>query len=225
MSKYKLLLKIIEYLDEFENESRDSSIEDFVLFLNNRINQAVTINHQESPDFSREENHDYKNFLEVEFSTLLTNLYRFAKHYVKKAFNNSSFKSLDEFSFLATLLREGSLLKSDLINKHLLEISTGSEVIKRLIKMGLIIELKDETDKRAKRVSLSKKGIKEITESFNEMYKVAQIVRGDMNDDEMEQAVKAFRKLSYFHWGIHASDKNSSLADLHQKYVIKENKT
>jgi len=221
MSNYHLLLKIIHFLDEFEKKGNDSSIENFTMFLNDKIMLKDYSKSNDKIDFSKKENQHYEKFIEVEFATLLTNLYRFAKHYVKKAFINSSLKSIDEFSFLATLLREGSLLKSDLINRHILEISTGSEVLKRLKKMELIIEFPDENDKRAKRVSLSKLGVKEITESFSEMYKAAQIVRGNMKDSELEQAIFAFKKLSFHHWNIHEKDRNSSLDTLHKKYATK----
>jgi len=41
-----------------------------------------------------------------------------------------------------------------LINKHLLEISSGSEILKRLIKNELVCEFPDKKDRRAKRVSM-----------------------------------------------------------------------
>ncbi|MBN2892868.1 MAG: winged helix DNA-binding protein [Bacteroidales bacterium] len=219
MSKYSLLFQILNHLEEFENNSGKKSIEEFALYLKDKVLASKSSFKEENFDFSKKENHDYKKFEEVEFSTLLTNLYRFAKHYLKKAFKNRAFKSVDEFSFLASLIKEESLLKSELINRHLLEISTGSEVLRRLIKDKLIYEYKDPDDGRAKRVALTKDGYAEITKAFAEMYKVAHIVKGNLNDDEMHQAILIFKKLSFFHWDIHDEDKDSDLDDIYNKYV------
>jgi DNA-binding MarR family transcriptional regulator len=70
----------------------------------------------------------------------------------------TAFKTIDEFGFLATLIRAGNLMKHELINEHMLEMSSGSEIIKRLVRNGLVYEYPDENDKRAKRVALTEKG-------------------------------------------------------------------
>ncbi len=223
MSNYDLLSEIIQHLEQFEKETEKVDLESFVLYLKDSVLLSKYSDKNEIPDFKKSENHDYKNFVEVEFATLLTNMYRFAKHYLKKAFKESSFKTIDEFSFLATLIKEKSLLKSELINRHLLEISTGSEVLRRLIKEGLIYEYKDEDDGRAKRVALTPQGYNEVTTAFNEMYKVAQIVKGNLFEEELRDAVIILKKLSFFHWDIHSHDKDTELDGLFEKYVTKSN--
>lgn len=223
MSKYKLLQKIIDYLDEYESHSDNINIEEFSIFLKDRVLLKKNIIKTENLDFTKKENHNYKKFVEVEFSTLLTNLYRFAKHYLKKAFKETNFNSVDEFSFLATLVKEKSLLKSELINRHLLEISTGSEVLRRLIKLGLIKEFKDPDDGRAKRVELTNEGFMEITKAFKEMYKVAQIVKGNLYENELREAIVIFKKLSFFHWDIHNHDKEADIDEIYEKYINNEN--
>lgn len=222
MSNYKILVEIINHLENFENADLGSSIEEFVLHLKDRVFNSSKILKKNELDFSVKKNQDYKNFEEVEFSTLLTNLYRFAKHYLKKALKDTSLNSVDEFSFLASLVKDESLLKSELINRHLLEISTGSEVLKRLIKNNLIEEYKDPDDGRAKRVKLTDLGYEQIILAFSEMYKVAQIIKGNLFDDEIKEMLVIMKKLSYFHWNIHANDKDTDISDLMKKYIDNE---
>jgi DNA-binding MarR family transcriptional regulator len=45
---------------------------------------------------------------------------------------------------------------------HNLEAPTGIEIIKRLLKNGLATEFDDENDKRAKRIQVTKKGLKAV---------------------------------------------------------------
>jgi DNA-binding MarR family transcriptional regulator len=217
---FKLLNEVMTYLEKFQDERGGGDLKEFTIFLQDKVflQGNVSINRPEEKNQFME----FKSYPEVEFSTLLTGLFRFAKHYVKKAFINASFNTLDEFGFLASLLREGDLLKNELINRHLLEISSGSEIIKRLVKNGLIVEYRDDKDKRARRVSLSDKGRMEIFTAFEEMHKVSEIIVGDLSDKELQNCLIAFNKLVYFHNKIHENDKNSDLNHLHESYVVKK---
>lgn len=220
MSKYNLLLELIELLQDFEKNNTDSNdLENFVFYLKDKVLLEKNKKQDLNPDFAKKENQDYKKFEEVEFSTLLTNLYRFAKHYLKKTFKDTLFKTIDEFSFLATLVKENNLLKSELINRHLLEISTGTEVLRRLIKDGLIYEYKDASDGRAKRVALTQKGYDEITRAFYEMFKVAKIIKGNLYEKELNEAIIILKKLNHFHWNIHKNDKDLEIDKLYSKYI------
>jgi len=214
----ELIRQLLDFVQDFENEGGKADIKEFALFLRDKtiLENPANLEH----DFNLENYQNYKSYPEVEFSTLLTGLFRFAKFYIKKALSGTSIKTLDEFGFLATLLRNGSLLKNELINSHLLEISSGSEVLKRLINSGLVSESPDENDKRAKRVCITPLGIAELMESFKVMHKVSEIVIGNLDKSELLNALTIFNKLHYFHQNIQDCDKNASLDDLHEKYVV-----
>lgn len=214
----QMVKQLLDYVDSYEKEVGNCDLKEFSIYLKDRL-----VCHQDYSDetaFEKSDFQNYKKYAEVEFSTLLTGLYRFAKHYTKKAFINTSIKTIDEFGFLATLLKEGNLLKNELINKHLLEISSGSEILKRLIKKGLVLEHPDENDKRAKRVSLTKEGTEEIMNAFDDMHKVSEIIIGNLNEAELNEALSVFEKLNYFHHHIHETDRNTSLNELHAKYIL-----
>ena len=219
----KLIKELIGYVEEYQETNKPNDIREFSCFLNDRLLQEKTSfkKMDGSPSFKKENYNNYKQYAEVEFSTLLTNLYRFAKHYIKKAFKSSKIKTIDEFGFLASLLKQKSLLKKELINEHLLETSSGSEILKRLIRKGLIVESEYENDKRAKLVSLSPLGIETIMNSFDEMHKVSEIIVGNLSEEEIKQTLQAFNKLSYFHQDIYKEDRNSDLSVIHTKHIPK----
>lgn len=213
----KLIKELINYVSDYQKEVGNSDIKEFSSYLYDRLSQHQPPNTDNT--FEKNNFQNYKSYQEVEFSTLLTSLYRFAKHYIKKAFLESEINTIDEFGFLATLLRQKSLLKKELINQHLLETSSGSEILKRLIKNGLVQEASDQKDKRAKRVSLTPKGRMTVTGAFDDMHKVSEIIIGNLNGEELSQALQVMNKLSFFHHHIHQEDKNTKLDQLHTKYV------
>jgi len=218
MSEHVNLIKsLLDHIEDYELEYGNSDLQTFSIYLQDKVSSDKKIS--SSIDFDKQNFQNYKSYAEVEFSTLLTNLYRFAKHYMKKAFVGSEIKTIDEFGFLASLLKQKSLMKNELINQHLLETSSGSEILKRLIKNGLVQEMPDAIDKRAKRVSLTQKGIETVMGSFDEMHKISEIIVGNLKDDELKQALQVFNKLTYFHQHIHDCDRNSDLEQIHSKYI------
>ncbi len=210
-----LIKELINYVEEYENEVGNANIKEFSIYLQNKLITGKIKKTNNGFDSSNYQN--YNSYPEIEFSTLLTGLYRYSKHYVKKAFTNTKINTIDEFGFLASLLKEGSLLKNELINKHLLEISSGSEILKRLIRSELVCEFPDKTDKRAKRVSLTPEGRIEIMNAFDDMHKVSEIIIGNLTGEELNHAITTFNKLYFFHHHIHETDRNTELHELHEK--------
>lgn len=219
----KLISELLTHVDDYLKTSKHIDIVGFSHFLNNQMLQKPGIQDQSNTriNFEKENYKNYKQYAEIEFSTLLTNLYRFAKHYVKKAFKQTDIKTIDEFGFLASLLRHKHLLKKELINQHLLETSSGSEVLKRLKAKELVTESTYEGDKRARLVSLTPKGVQTIMNSFEEMHKVSEIIIGNLSDDELKQSLKIFNKLSDFHHRIHQENRDSGLNEIHTKHISK----
>lgn len=218
MSDYYLIQELLPYLRRFEADGKSNSLVDFSDYLNKELHVNTPVK-TTLPDFSLPENHLPEKFEEVEFSTLLNGLYRFARHYVKKALVSTDIKTLEEFGFLASLIKTPGLLKSELIKLQLLEISSGTEVLRRLIQSAYIEEIADLNDRRSKRLFLTQKGRDTIIEAFAEMYKAAKIVRGNLTNDELANTTLAMEKLTAFHWHIHHSDKSTDINSLMEKYI------
>ncbi|HPQ07632.1 MAG TPA: winged helix DNA-binding protein [Bacteroidia bacterium] len=218
LKKYKLLSDLLPYLEDYERSSKSPHIKEFGLFLNNKLDKEPD-KYASNKDLINDVSGDYRKFPKVEFAVKIASLFRFAKHYIKKAFKKNSFDSLDEFSLLATLYSQKEMNKMELINRHLMEFSSGSEMLKRLIKNGLISEKVDKNDKRARIVSLTSKGKKEIESAFKEMHLIAQIVAGKISDEEINYTLKVFNKLDWFHWEIYERDKDAELIEIFKKYI------
>ena len=81
----------------------------------------------------------------------------------------------------------------------MLEAPSGIEIIKRLLKKGLIEEFDDKDDKRAKRVKITKKGLKEIDKLKFKMQEVYSNMSANMDLNEKLHIISFLRRFSDFH--------------------------
>jgi len=149
--KTKLVHLLIDHLDEFSQSNKSETIEEFVVWLNGKY-------------FKMDDTVEHKEHLDLMLAFQITMLNKEIKKQTKSVISDSSFSSLDGYSFLLHLEQGNSYRKMELIEMHNLEAPTGIEIIKRLLSKGLIEEFDDKEDKRAKRVRLTRKGQKELIE-------------------------------------------------------------
>jgi len=150
----------------------------------------------------------------IDISILIVLMYHYAKGYIKKALRDSFLQTPDEFSFLITLMTYDNLTKSELITKQVMEKTSGSEVIRRLIKKGLIVESADENDKRSIRISITRSGKEEILKILPLMSEVSEIVVGNLTAEEINTLSYLLKKLDYFHNDIYINKRGHPLSDI-----------
>lgn len=209
--KYKLLLELIPLMEEFENDNQFSNkneLLNFVTWLNMKF---------ETNKFHNIDNLVENERIEVTISRLIGFMGRYAKFYIKKAFDGTVLQSMEEFTFLATLLQHGTMTKSELINRNLMEKPTGMEIINRLISNGMICQEDNDIDKRSKKLSISENGKLSLFTVFGTMDKVADLVVGKLNDFEKIHFAQCLMKLDLFHNEIYFNNKNNSIEELHKE--------
>lgn len=150
----------------------------------------------------------------TEISTLLVFMYRYAVIYFKKALKEGNINTLDEFSFLITLMTYTSLTKTELIQKLIMEKTSDVEVIKRSVKHGLIEEFANPNDKRSVLVAITAKGKEELSSLLPRMGLVGSVVVGNLNPTEVSSLSYLLRKLDYYHNDIFLHHRNLSLEEL-----------
>jgi len=159
---------------------------------------------------------------ETALTMLISFLYRYTKHYAKKALEDTPLSTMDDFTFLATLSYQDSLTKTELIQQHLLEITSGIEIIKRLSKQGWVESFADPNDRRSKRVRLTDQGREMLASVMQKMDQVAHIFAGDLATKERALLMPMMFQLNDFHARIYQQDRKSSLEEIEGKYVKKE---
>lgn len=217
--KYQLLHDLLTQLEAYEDASQhqDMSLMGFSGWLNRQL-VYPTPTHVAPPDEDAlEEAKDSQS--ETALTILIGYLYRYTKHYTKKALDDTLLSTFDDFAFLATLSYQDSMTKTELIQQHILEITSGIEIIKRLTKNGLLEAFADPNDRRSKRVRLTEAGKEVLTEVMVKMDDVAHIVSGDLKIEDRALLLSLLHKLNDFHALIHMTDRKSDLTSIQEKYL------
>lgn len=225
MKTKEILKQLIEYLSNFEAENQGVeplNLNDFIGYLNTQINNSLIernvggLNGPPIVNQMGEETHSV-------IARLVIIMNRYAKGYIKKALDGSKIQTGEEFSYLIILLTFESLTKTELINKNVMEKTSGIEIIKRLLKLDLIEETDDTIDKRSKRVSITLNGRNELMKVLPKMHLVTTLVSGNLTKQEQATMAYLLKKLDHYHHGIFTDDKLCDFDELTRKYLSNNN--
>jgi MarR family transcriptional regulator, lower aerobic nicotinate degradation pathway regulator len=224
---YKLLMQLIEKLADYEQKTenlQESKIEDFAGWLLAEVNAknkfATTkpiLNAIEEVNLEINKNIP----IESEISRLVAMMYRYAKIYIKKAIENSGLQTIDEFGYLAGTDMTGStgISKTDLIAINIHEKTTGTEILKRLLKEGLLRQEDSQEDKRSKLLFITDKGRETFFGVLGNMHKAGLLINGNLTSNEKETLLALLVKLRDFHHPIFLEERENSLETLFAKFI------
>lgn len=205
MNKEEFLKKVIEMsFRYFKETDSDFELAEFSSFLEHTSNKSLDENKKLSSDAD-------------DLGIRLVLLNRYAKEYVKIALEDSDLNTADEFSFLITLFAMGSHTKSELTNKMLLTKTSGTEVIKRLLKKGLIKEYEDLEDKRSKRIEINERGQAKLFQVLPRISISSELIKGNLTSYELATLNRLLKKLEEHHKNIFAT---SSKEDISKHWKI-----
>lgn len=221
MKTKQIIFDLLDLLEQFENQSpgdKDLNTTDFIGFLNAQFKPEAVKRNAMSGGRDEFLTTDFAdNKVETDISILVSVLFRYAKMYTKKALKESNIKTVDEFSFLITLMTHSEMTKQELINLQIMEKTSGIEIINRLIRQEFIEQFDDEKDKRSKLLRITGTGRRELMMILPRMNMVSKIVVGTLTAEEQNILTYLLRKLDHFHNDIYMNDKEKDLEIIVQK--------
>jgi len=137
--------------------------------------------------------------IDVEISKGVVLLYRYARTWIKKGMDHHPELINEDFTYLYSLVHEGNMTKTQLIEHNLHEKSSGMEIIKRLLTLKIIEEKTNENDRRSKELFVTDKGNNLFQESMKTTQNIARLITGNLDNNEKEQLIKILNKLHEFH--------------------------
>lgn len=216
MKKSEILTTLINHFFSFDAEKGNQdeySMDEFIGYLNAKSDRQELEIRKISGGNKELFKYEYRSATR-DISILIVLMNRYAKWYIKKVLRESHLQTPDEFSFLITLMTYDSLSKSELITKQVMEKTSGTEVINRLVKRGMIFETADQNDKRSIRVSITNSGREEILRILPLMRKVTEIVVGNLSAEEINTLSYLLKKLDYFHNDIYINKRGQPFNDI-----------
>lgn len=209
------LVQIIKQYEDYKVQSQgeysEDSLSGFVLFLNKQLEIKPVTDIENGFDgwkqFSRQ------TLAEMAVSSI-GKMGRYVENYSRKAMPQTLVPTVDEFTYLIVLLQLGSLTKTELIQHNAHPITSGTEVIKRLLKKEFIEQFDDDKDKRSVRVKLTEKGRVAIFSTAEITKHIASLATGILSDEELLFLVNTLKKLDVFHDKVYREGKNKDITEL-----------
>lgn len=212
----QLIKQYEEYKQSITNDLQGDSLTGFLLFMNKRLGKTG----DNGIDFgiSSWENFNRQTLTEMA-SAFIGKMGRYVDNYARKAMPKTQVASIEEFTYLIVMLQERSMTKSELINHNAHQITTGTEIIKRLIGKGYLEQTDDLRDKRSVRVSITEKGRLAVYSTASTTKSLSTIATGILSDEELLFLVNTLRKLDDFHKEIFQESKHLELDELVEKHL------
>lgn len=185
----KQIIELVSQWVAYQEAHADTSLQDFCLwYLSNQ--QAAPLPNDlfdETP----------MNGL---LGKLMGRVSQYDHHYSKKALQVLGLNNVDDVMYLHVIrYLGGAPRKSELIKHMLSEFPSGIEIIRRLVKLGLIDEVPDEQDKRSKRVRLTAPGEALLTASYDYLHRAGELMYGPLGETEKLVLVRLLEKVDQFH--------------------------
>jgi DNA-binding MarR family transcriptional regulator len=217
--KYQSLINLISQYEKYEKESGETDLKKFGFWLaeqslpEKETHQEEIIAEIADENYQKiKENTDYykQPILATQALILMLRMPRYVRNYVKYS---DLPLNLEEIGFLLGVYYEKKT-KTELINLNFMEITTGTEIIRRLLKMDFLMETENQTDKRSKYVSLTEKGKSLVESSFDLLDKLATIAAGTLNDEQKKQLVDLLEQLNDFHLHNYFENREASVEEI-----------
>src|SRR5882762_9320284 len=113
--------------------------------------------------------------------------------YANMALKGTDLNQIEEFGMLVTIRQEKNPRKTEVIYANLFELSSGTDMLNRMKKRGLIKEYADKEDKRAKRIELTAKGEKVAASCISQIEKNALMLMKDLTDDDKDLCIQLLK--------------------------------
>lgn len=114
--------------------------------------------------------------------------------YEEIAVKAAGLNQLEEFMLLSSI-NFGNPRKTELVYAAILELSTGTNILNRLLADGYILESIDEEDKRSKRIQLTRKGETTLLNCRQNLVRMGGLLLSDMTDDEKSLCIQLLKGL------------------------------
>ncbi|MDD4143805.1 MAG: MarR family transcriptional regulator, partial [Prolixibacteraceae bacterium] len=203
-NKYTILKQIIDLYEEFEKNEAQLNLLTFTRWILERLeddpelNMKVTL--EKNPEYNPGQATVTKHFNErARFLEAVSRIARYHEFYSKKALKDLVINTRLEFIFLQTVKMLEKARKTDLINIYNLEYTTGMDTIRRLTNNGLLNEIHDENDKRARLLALTKKGEEILSLAIKRMNDENRMFLAAINDNKWKKALLTLEEIDELH--------------------------
>jgi len=144
--------------------------------------------------------------------------------YSNMALEDTGLNQIEEFSILVTIDAYKSPRKTEVIYDNLMELSSGTDMVNRLVKRGYVTEHADKEDKRAKRLHLTPAGSKVLSKSRVRILQLVEMMTFDMHSEDQKICIQLLKDTEIKFSGRWQMDKISTFDAAYKEIVSHKGK-
>jgi|SRR5579872_1733328 len=150
---------------------------------------------------------------------LLRRIGKFHIAYSNKALEGTGLSQMEEFGILVTIYNQKNPIKSEAIYNNIMELSSGTNMLIRLKKRGLVSEYADEQDKRVKHLKLTAKGEATLLNAKGLVLKVAHMMVYDLSDEEKHLCIRLLSPIDRRFSGLYQKQRNKPFEEIYGENI------
>jgi DNA-binding MarR family transcriptional regulator len=154
-----------------------------------------------------------------EIAYLLQRVGRLGKVYGRKAFKGLPLASVEDFTLLNTVYHNPGISKKDLYLEAVVELTNGTQIVRRLVADKLTMEYPSQIDKRVTLLKLTPKGEEVRHKAFAALGPEVTFKVACLTEPERQQLAALLQKMNAFHTRIFKAEKDLDVKRLTQKYL------
>jgi len=219
-SKYKIIKQLIDLWEAYEKEEfEEHNLLKFSEWMTEQIKEKSIFNTKFETKYDqnlRSETELYLSKLEPksQFQEYILRIARLEEFYIRKYLVDLPLNSRLEYLFLYTIEKISKARKTDLINIHLVEYTTGMDTIRRLVKNNFVKELPDTEDKRAKILMLTKEGYELLQKANSRMIEANNAFLACISPNKWKKTLPVLKEINEFHNNIYLKHYDKPFAEI-----------
>ena len=150
---------------------------------------------------------------------LLRRIGKYHMVYSNKALEDTGLDQIEEFGILVTIFNQVNPIKSEAIYNNIIELSSGTNMLIRLKKRGLVDEYPDTDDKRVKRLRLTPKGEATIKVAKDRVLKVAKMMMHGLSDEDKQLCIQLLNPINDRFDGMFQKQKNKTFEEIFKEMM------
>lgn len=203
-------IELVKQWGAFEEQHPKASLEDFY-----RYQLAKKVESPKPPEKEGKLIPDVNGRLLI----LLRRIARFHIVYSNKALEGTGFDQIEEFGILVTIYNMGNPIKSEAVYNNIIELSSGTNMLIRMKKRGLVEEEDDKEDKRVTRLRVTAQGEKALLIAKDQVLRVARMMVNDLSDDDKWLCIQLLTPIDKRFSGMYQKQKNKPFEDIYKENI------
>ncbi|MDB5116908.1 MAG: hypothetical protein JWQ79_2400 [Mucilaginibacter sp.] len=204
-------VELVKLWGDYEAQYPDCSVDDF---FRHQLSASIKKEKQTVPDWQLHPN------INGQLMILIRRIGKYHMVYSNKALEGTNLDQMEEFGILVTIFNQVNPIKSEAIYNNIIELSSGTNMLNRLKKRGLVNEYADAEDKRVKRLKLTAKGEETLDKAKVRVSQVAEFMVDALSDEDKQLCVNLLTPLGDRFAGMFQKHKNKSFDEIYEEMMV-----